>query len=155
MLNKLGGHPECSGGSAALDCFSTRYMFRTNGMGELYSYVDKSLQHASFCQIPPLTICSSDYGISVGRGSFTFSRGDWTHLTQNITLNTPGISDGKVRILSNGNLVIASDQVNWRLDKSVGFIGIDFATFFGGSDKSWATPMTQYALFKDFSITAY
>jgi len=31
-----GGHTGCSGGNAALDCFSTRLMWRTGGAGELY-----------------------------------------------------------------------------------------------------------------------
>lgn len=31
-----GGRPGCSGGDAAEDCFSTRMMWRKNGMGELY-----------------------------------------------------------------------------------------------------------------------
>ena len=31
-----GGHTACSGGDEALDCFSTRLMWREGGMGELY-----------------------------------------------------------------------------------------------------------------------
>lgn len=31
-----GGHSGCSGGNAALDCFSTRLMWRQGGIGELY-----------------------------------------------------------------------------------------------------------------------
>lgn len=31
-----GGHTGCSGGNAALDCFSTRLMWRQDGAGELY-----------------------------------------------------------------------------------------------------------------------
>lgn len=31
-----GGHDGCSGGNAALDCFSTRLMWREDGAGELY-----------------------------------------------------------------------------------------------------------------------
>lgn len=31
-----GGHTGCSGGNAALDCFSTRLMWRSGGAGELY-----------------------------------------------------------------------------------------------------------------------
>jgi hypothetical protein len=32
----FGGRPSCSGGDAATDCFSTRLMWRQDGMGELY-----------------------------------------------------------------------------------------------------------------------
>ena len=31
-----GGHTRCSGGNPALDCFSTRLMWRAGGAGELY-----------------------------------------------------------------------------------------------------------------------
>jgi hypothetical protein len=130
-------------------------MFRTDGLGELYAYVEKSKQATSFCQVPPLSLCNSVYGASIGRGSFTFVRGEWTHLVQNVTLNSPGKTDGKVQIVVNGNLAINYDQVLWRNDESVRFVGIDFATFFGGSTSSWATPKTQHAYFKDFSITAF
>jgi hypothetical protein len=36
MPGLYGGHPGCSGGNAALDCFSTRLMWRHGGAGELY-----------------------------------------------------------------------------------------------------------------------
>ena len=40
-----GGHTECSGGNDALQCFSTRLMWRANGAGELYlvSYISNIL----------------------------------------------------------------------------------------------------------------
>ena len=36
MPGLYGGHTGCSGGNAALDCFSTRLMWRAGGAGELY-----------------------------------------------------------------------------------------------------------------------
>ncbi len=33
-----------------------------------------------------------------------------------------------------------------------GFSGIFFSTFFGGHDQSWASPVDQYAWFKDFKV---
>ena len=36
MPGLYGGHKGCSGGNAALDCFSTRLMWRKKGVGELY-----------------------------------------------------------------------------------------------------------------------
>lgn len=148
-----GGRPACSGGDAALDCFSTRYMFRTSGAGELYAYVEKNTQSADLCKLPPSSICSSTYGISVARGSWYFETGKWTYLSQTITLNTPGQQNGKMVVRVNGIQVISFDKVNWRNQASVGFVGIDFATFFGGSDSSWATPTEQFTYFKDFSLS--
>ncbi len=39
----------CSGGNLAADCFSTRYMFRTAGAGEVYAYVHQSIQGRLLC----------------------------------------------------------------------------------------------------------
>ena len=60
-------------------------------------------------------------------------------MTQIINLNTPGKADGSLEVLHEGKSVIKFGQVHWRSEASVGFSGIDFATFFGGSDKTWAT----------------
>jgi hypothetical protein len=149
-----GGHPSCSGGNAAVDCFSTRFMFRTNGMGELYTYLDQSKQVPGFCKIPPLTICNPSYGDSIGRGAIQFTPGQWTTVKQTITLNTPGMNNGKLAVFLNGKQVFSFDQVSWRNMASVKFVGLDFETFFGGSDSSWATPMSQSVYFKDFSLNS-
>ena len=60
-------------------------------------------------------------------------------MTQIINLNTPGKADGSLEVLHEGISVMKFDQVHWRSEANVGFSGIDFATFFGGSDKTWAT----------------
>jgi hypothetical protein len=146
-----GGHKSCSGGKSAATCFSTRFMWRTGGMGELYSYADQSKQLPALCSVPPLSICNPAYGISSGRGAFTFATGKWTALKQIITLNTVGKMDGSFNIYANGVLVISYNQMNWR-NSDFGFLGIDFETFFGGSDSSWASPKEQFSYFKDFSL---
>ncbi|KAG2020986.1 alginate lyase [Coprinopsis cinerea AmutBmut pab1-1] len=64
-----GGHTGCSGGNAALDCFSTRLMWRQGGVGELYLYASKTKQPPSLCS-DPQSVCDAAYGFSVGRGSF-------------------------------------------------------------------------------------
>ncbi|KAI9102709.1 hypothetical protein DFS34DRAFT_683685 [Phlyctochytrium arcticum] len=148
----LGGRESCSGGDPATDCFSTRYMFRTKGAGEVYLYVNADTQVDAFCKIPPLTVCNGDYGNSVGRGAFTFKTGQWQSLLQRITLNTPGKADGRVQVMYNGQEVIDFNQVNWRSKKNVGFLGLEFETFFGGADKTWATPKDQFVYFKGLSI---
>lgn len=100
-----GGHEKCSGGDDGLGCFSTRLMWRAGGKGELYLYAPKNLQPASLCETPPRSICDSVYGLSIGRGSFTFKRGGWTHVSQTVWLNTPGLADGGfVLEISNGEL---------------------------------------------------
>lgn len=127
--------------------------FRKNGLGEIYLYVDPSRQVSSYCQIPPLTVCNPNYGDSIGRGSFTFKRGSWNTLQQTITMNTIGRANGKLQVNFNGVRVIYFDRMVWQGSTTIPFIGLDFATFFGGSDASWATPTTQFTYFRKFSIS--
>ncbi|KAI8996098.1 hypothetical protein BC832DRAFT_595668 [Gaertneriomyces semiglobifer] len=164
-----GGHPSCSGGSSAQKCFSTRFMFREDGMGEVYLYVPRTLQHSSFCDIKPQTMCNDVYGASVGRGSFKFRRGEWTELVQIIGLNShqggeSGNSksrssapkpkqDGTLTVKVNGETVISFNKMVWTVSDDIQFEGIEFETFFGGSTKDWRTPKTQYAYFRGFELT--
>ncbi|KAJ3171759.1 hypothetical protein HDU87_008301 [Geranomyces variabilis] len=153
-----GGHPGCSGGNSALDCFSTRFMFRTKGLGEIYLYVDRSLQVDAFCNVPPVTLCNPTYGASIGRGSYSFTPGKWTSVSQTITLNTLSgktpKQNGRVQVTVNGKKVIDFAQVVFIPDTSVSFGGIDFETFFGGNDDSWITPTTQQVYFKNFALSS-
>ena len=71
---------------------------------------------------------------------------------QRIVLNDPGKTNGRVQVWSNGKLVIDFNKVMWR-DRKFGFVGIDFETFFGGSDRSWSTPTDQYVYFKGMSLS--
>ncbi|KZT20325.1 polysaccharide lyase family 14 protein [Neolentinus lepideus HHB14362 ss-1] len=109
-----GGHTGCSGGDVANDCFSTRLMWREGGMGELYLYAPRDQQAKSLCETPPQSICNSTYGLSIGRGSFNFTKGDWTHVKQTVTLNTPGKPDGAFVLAVNGEQVIRSAEVFYR-----------------------------------------
>ncbi|GAA5932615.1 uncharacterized protein JCM15063_002155 [Sporobolomyces koalae] len=110
----FGGAKACSGGAAAENCFSTRLMFRKNGMGELYLYAPREKQTEALCTLGPLSYCNSVYGMSIGRGSWTFKTGEWTDLRQDIWLNTPGVADGGFNIWVNGKLVLHSDSVYYR-----------------------------------------
>jgi hypothetical protein len=121
-------------------------------MGELYVYLDDSAQVPELCQIPPFSFCNPQYGSSLGRGAFKFKTGEWTAVSQTITLNTLGKKDGKFSVSCNGEEVISFDRVSWQSNTKVPFVGIDFETFFGGSDSSWASPKLQYSYYKDFSI---
>ncbi|XP_037049639.1 uncharacterized protein LOC119083929 [Bradysia coprophila] len=47
-----GGKTSCTGGDPAVDCFSTRLMWREGGQGELYLYANREAQDPSLCQTP-------------------------------------------------------------------------------------------------------
>ncbi|TPX44532.1 hypothetical protein SeMB42_g01749 [Synchytrium endobioticum] len=160
-----GGDTGCSGGASAAACFSSRHMWRVKGAGECYLYLPLDAQPSSFCKVPPQTICDSDYGISLGRGSFVLKPGHWNTIRQKIALNTfdsydePN-TDGSIQILFGLDgkpvkTVIDYQSMVWRLYKNVTALGIQFDSFFGGSDKSYVTPKTQYLYFRNVSLSAY
>ncbi|OJT13028.1 hypothetical protein TRAPUB_10437 [Trametes pubescens] len=109
-----GGHDGCSGGDDALECFSTRLMWRAKGLGELYLYAPKDKQTAALCATPPQSVCDADWGLSIARGAFTFTLGNWTHVRQTVTLNTPGMQDGGFALDVNGRRVIERCDVYYR-----------------------------------------
>ncbi|MGV0024793.1 polysaccharide lyase [Phormidesmis priestleyi] len=119
------------------DGFSTRYMWRRGGAGEVYAYLPTS----------------KDYGTSLGRGAWNFRPGVWYRLEQEVTLNRPGKKDGRVRVWINGNRVFEQAGIVFRSTPTLKINGVFFSTFFGGSDQSWATPRSVYADFANFSVT--
>jgi hypothetical protein len=116
--------------------FSTRYMWRTDGAGEVYAYLPTSVAH----------------GTSLGRGDWSWPTGRWTSVQQFVHLNRPGYSDGEVRVWVDGQPVLDQQNLIFRTTTSLKIQGLFFSTFFGGGDASWATPVDQYADFADFRL---
>ncbi|KAF7359122.1 hypothetical protein MSAN_01253700 [Mycena sanguinolenta] len=108
-----GGRQSCSGGDAATDCFSTRLMWRPEGAGELYLYAPKDKQTDALCD-DPQSVCDAQYGLSVGRGSFSWLAGGWTTVTQVVRLNTPGHQDGGFALYVNGERKICREDIYYR-----------------------------------------
>ncbi|TPX33842.1 hypothetical protein SmJEL517_g03303 [Synchytrium microbalum] len=113
-----GGATGCSGGASADSCFSSRHMWRTGGLGEAYLYVPVSEQPADFCSLPPLTICNSDFGVSLSRGAFTFATGKWNTIKQRIVLNS---FDKNGAPNMDGGI-----QVSWSVDGNPAHVVIDY-----------------------------
>jgi hypothetical protein len=118
------------------DGFSTRYMWRKQGDGEIYAYLPTSKNH----------------GTSIDRGSWQFKPGQWYHLRQQVTLNQPDRQNGSIRVWVNDRKVIDRTGLVFRTTKDLKIDGILFSTFFGGNDSSWATPQDVYVDFADFSV---
>jgi hypothetical protein len=116
--------------------FSTRYMWRKGGAGEVYAYLPSSVSH----------------GTSLGRNSWQFAPGQWTLTEQEVRLNTPGESDGSVTVWINGTQVFQQTGIVYRTTRNLKIDGLFFSTFFGGGDSSWASPSDQYAEFAEFSV---
>lgn len=118
--------------------WSVRLMWRKKGEGELYEYIFNK---------------KGKYGLSVGRGDFTFPRGRWVEIELEVRVNEPDRRNGIVRLWIDGKPVMEQDDVVFVTDRKRGTeVGLMFSTFFGGSDKSWASPRDQYADFADFRM---
>jgi hypothetical protein len=120
------------------DGFSTRYMWRAGGAGEVYAYLPTSQAH----------------GTSLGRGCWRFEPGRWSTIRQHVRLNTPGTADGTVTVWQDGREVLAATGLLFRTTPELGIEGVFFSTFFGGGDASWASPVDQHADFADFQVSA-
>ncbi|KAH9914516.1 uncharacterized protein BXZ73DRAFT_92799 [Epithele typhae] len=144
----------CSGGRRDDGCWSARFMWRTGGMGELYTYLPPSYSaNKAVCNVAPQSECNSVYGASVGRGSFNFAAGTRALIGQRVKLNDVGQENGELELFVNGESVFTVQGLVFR-DKEEGrFQGIQMQTFFGGTlDASWGSPKDQNTYFSDFSV---
>ncbi|EJD46217.1 hypothetical protein AURDEDRAFT_28096, partial [Auricularia subglabra TFB-10046 SS5] len=148
-----GAAKSCNGGNKATNCFSTRMMWRTGGQGELYTYLPPGLKgNNGICNIKPRSHCNPAYGSSVGRGAFHFKAGGWTTVAQRVRLNTPGKNDGEIEIFVGGKSVIKANNLTLRKDDRGRIRASVIQSFFGGHDRSWASPRDQKIWFSDFSV---
>jgi hypothetical protein len=119
------------------DGFSTRYMWRADGAGEVYAYLPSSQEH----------------GTSLGRGCWSFPPGEWTTIRQRVQLNGPGEQDGRISVWQDERLVLDRGGLTFRDTDELQIDGLFVSTFFGGGDSSWASPSDQHVDFADFTLT--
>lgn len=143
----------CSGGRRDVRCFSARLMWRTNGAGEMYTYLPPGLKgNTNVCHVGPKSICNPTYGASVGRGSYKWATGQWTTVSQRVKLNDVGQANGELEMFVGGKSVFTVSGLTLR-DSAQGRIrGIQMETFFGGHTSNYASPKSQDAYFSDFSM---
>lgn len=118
------------------DGFSTRFMWRADGEGEVYAYLPTSQEH----------------GTSLGRGCWSFPPGEWTTIQQRVQLNDPDESDGRISVWQDDRLVLDRGGLQFRTTDELRIDGLFFSTFFGGDDESWASPDDQHADFAEFTL---
>jgi hypothetical protein len=136
-LPGLYGGDAPSGGADTSRGFSTRYMWRTGGAGEVYAYLPEK---------------TAQYGESISTGAWAFIPGQWQHLEQEVVVNHTGSYDGVLRVWVDGKLVANWTDIFYRVSDDVLVAGLMFSTFFGGHDPSWASPRTQSAFFRNFQF---
>ena len=139
-LPGLFGGTEISGGKIpdGTNGFSTRFMWRRNGDGEVYAYLPTNKK----------------YGTSIGRGNWKFIPGKWHHLEQEVKLNQPGSNNGQIKVWLDGKKVLDEGGLTFRTTEALKIEGIFFSTFFGGGDASWATQSDVFVDFAKFSVSA-
>jgi hypothetical protein len=151
------GEPGASGGHHDKDTASFRVMWREGGAGEAYVYRPAGVkQDPAYSKLPGLVV-NDTYGDSVFRGSFRFNPGTWNSLRLEAAVNTldskkKPVADGKLALTING-VTKSYDRMIWRTDPAVRISGICGASFFGGSNISWATPINTYVVHKDLKVS--
>ena len=116
--------------------FSTRFMWRRDGDGEVYGYI----------------IGNDQRGISIDRGAWRFVPGKWTRLAQEVILNTPGKTDGRVRVWVDGRLVIDKGGLSYRTTPDLQIRGVMAHVFFGGKKPSWASSRDTFVRMTPFDL---
>ena len=139
-LPGLYGGTRTSGGMTpdGTDGLSTRLMWRRGGAGEVYAYLPSSEEH----------------GTSLGRGAWTFEPGRWYRVEQEVRLNDVGRKNGQILLDVDGRRVLSERGLEFRTTDDLRIDGVFFSTFFGGDDRSWASPRDQYADFTGFAVAA-
>jgi len=139
----------CAGGHHDDSCWSARLMWREKGAGELYAYLPTANQKLPICQGK----CTVKYGASIGTGSWTFTPGEWTQVTERVKLNDVGQMNAEIEILIGGQSKLLVKGLQLRGDAKGRISGAMVHTFFGGSSSpSYQSPKNQEAYFKDFVL---
>lgn len=139
-----GGANPPSGGARPKgdDGFTVRLMWRKDGAGEIYLYA------------PNMKPDSANGGMQLGTGKFAFPRDAWTDIQLETVLNTPGHSDGVIRLWINETPAIFVKGVRFRQSAKLPISGLMFSTFFGGHDAGFEARKTEYAEFAVFRLFA-
>jgi hypothetical protein len=133
-----GGVEPFSGGSHNAGGWSMRLMWRTGGAGEVYSY----------------TANTTGYGDEYGKGNFNWQAdGNWHTVSEHVTINTPGASNGSVTLTYDGKQVISQTGIDVT-NTATPVSGLFFSTFYGGHDTTWSPTTNQTLDFSNFSVSA-
>ncbi|KAJ7845417.1 polysaccharide lyase family 14 protein [Mycena olivaceomarginata] len=146
----------CTGGRQdnRCKCFNIRPMWRSKGLGELYTYLPLTpTNRERLLAVPPSSKENSDYGFSVGRNAFKLdiAVGKWVSLAFRVKLNSIGCDDGELELWVDGKSVIKVAGLMLRDSEHARIKGAHFQTFFGGHQDDWASPKDQRAWFADLS----
>lgn len=117
-------------------------MWRTDGQGELYTYLPPSFEaNKAVCNVAPFSTCNDVFGASVGRGSFNFAPGTRTTIGQRVKLNDVGTANGEIELFVEGKSIFTVTGLEL-VNAAEGRIrGLQMQSFFGGE-----LPICSFAL---------
>jgi len=148
------GDMGASGGNHDINGYSFRIAWKANGIGEVYLYIPQNQNQDYYNQEG--YVSNDIYGDSLWRGVFQFYKNRWNSIIISSSLNTfqggIAMNDGKLNLTIN-NITKFFNQLKWTEDPSHKINGIMMDTFFGGSDVSWATPVTKWSYFRNFNLS--
>ena len=136
-----GGQIEAYKRPSGYDFFMALHMFQPEGKG---------LQYIYHMDQPNLMADSVKFDVGVDHRYFI--PGKWHKLETRVKLNTPGLSNGLVQTWFDGELAADRQNLRFRNTDSLKIDRLVFATFFGGSNSSWATSKTEYAYFDNVVV---
>lgn len=112
------------------------------------AYFNETGTYPTSCQ-DIIDVFGGAYGSSHFWTSAPFTPGQWYTITERIVANTPGSHDGLAEGFVDGQLVIQVTDLRFRdiADLKIGVL--EFVSFFGGGDSSWATTREEYIYFDD------
>jgi len=146
------GDISASGGNRNDHGYSIRMAWRPLGDAEVYLYVPSN-QAAPYYEQPGY-VTNFPYGDSLWRGSFHFKKCVWNDVKIYIKMNDRDRQNGMLRVKVN-NVTMTFPMMTWTRNPSHMINGIMMDTFFGGSDKSWATPNLTFTYFRNMRVSLY
>jgi len=151
-----------TGGDWQADAGSFRVMFQREGGAIGYAYFPlKGGNQGSYdAQGSAYKACANASKGNTGHdiwkkkcGSFKLHKG-WNDISMTVTLNSPAsASNGSAKLTVNG-VTRSISGMKWRESDSVKISSVNFVSFFGGSDLSWATPVETYTKYKNLKFSA-
>ena len=117
--------------------WSARFMWRPKGQMVLYLY-----------SIDMKGKWGDDHVLNMPQ----LERGRWYHVTQEISLNHPTESDGKITVWVDGNKVLDLKNLRLRIGAQGYIDTFYFSTFFGGNSPEWGPRNDSRIRFDNFEV---
>ena len=123
------------------DGWSARVMWRPDG--KIVQYVYHPDQPGDF---------GEDFAWDFGGCPRFFKPGKWHCVETFVQMNTPGKKDGIIRSWLDGDKALEVTGLRFRDIPDIKIEKLEFETFFGGGDASWAPPRDEFSQFDNLVI---